>query len=795
MIEANTGSSRRWSLKAHDAPFVAALLAVLIILPLALWTIWAQASGLTITSGPTVLDVQETSAVIVWTTDAASTTVVKFGTTSALGRTFNKIVPMEETETTEIQHSMTLWELQPATTYYYQAVSVGEGGTSVQSEVKSFSTAGQAPPPQPALEGVSVTNPAAGAQIMGTVLFRATTQGPADSLDFTVAGENSKVIGTYAATKGADGTWTKQDVSLLAGSYRVMAAAKGKDSAGAALIKASASVAFSVKLQPVEEPVEPEEPVVAEPPKTEETPVPPETKPAPEPKPVPPPVKPAPTTEESEASVVPGETVAAPPPETATAGAPSTGGEAPVAALPPMSTELTQALQEFQTAAAAAPTGAAPAGGGAPQPTAVAEPPIDPLCKEAGIGAERCQTWLQVRYADRTCAAAGKLTRESCEQYLKDQNNGVFPGCEGKNDEECRRVKELTTLGYLPAEVREKANAVINQAMTEGVVLAVAGITSVNAAAATDATWWASTATPGTETSPAVVILDSDKDGLPDDFEKTIGTDPNTADTDGDGVNDAEELQRGTDPKSADNEPGKELDPTAKAIVTHQPLQQPRGAGETDVGFSVRLAASTQNGPYSQSVNNLDDNRADGGAGRDGGTATGAGEGTPETRAVRGGFAVSGRSSTLANVGRDGGGGDGSGGAVLSGTCAPNATCLIYVYSYVPMVLTTTADENGNWSYDLGDSVVDGEHTVYVAVTDETGTITKKSNPLSFVVQAAQAVSPSDFLRPDVNVQAVSAVERKQSYYLWGVAGMVAIAAAAAWVVTRRPRRSGKGTA
>jgi hypothetical protein len=45
--------------------------------------------------------------------------------------------------------------------------------------------------------------------------------------------------------------------------------------------------------------------------------------------------------------------------------------------------------------------------------------------------------------------------------------------------------------------------------------------------------------------------IDSDNDGIPDDQEALLGSDPRRADTDGDGQNDGAELRAGTDPKSA----------------------------------------------------------------------------------------------------------------------------------------------------------------------------------------------------------------------------------------------------
>lgn len=48
--------------------------------------------------------------------------------------------------------------------------------------------------------------------------------------------------------------------------------------------------------------------------------------------------------------------------------------------------------------------------------------------------------------------------------------------------------------------------------------------------------------------------LDSDGDGLSDEEEKKLGTDPNNPDTDGDKLFDGQEITWGTDPKKADTD-------------------------------------------------------------------------------------------------------------------------------------------------------------------------------------------------------------------------------------------------
>ncbi|QQS60950.1 MAG: hypothetical protein IPN70_03610 [Candidatus Moraniibacteriota bacterium] len=76
---------------------------------------------------------------------------------------------------------------------------------------------------------------------------------------------------------------------------------------------------------------------------------------------------------------------------------------------------------------------------------------------------------------------------------------------------------------------------------------------------------------------------------------------------------------------------------------------------------------------------------------------------------------------------------------LIEGKGLPNSFVTVYVFSEIPVVLTVETDKDGNWSYILDKDLEDGEHQVYVAVTNNLGKITAKSNPLVFI-KTAQAL-------------------------------------------------------
>lgn len=652
-------------IKLSDLPFVAAWAAVLAVLPVA---IWAQTVALTIVSGPSVGGIIETQAVVTWQTDTPSTSVVSFGVTESLGQVFRKIIPMEETEIMEVNHSITLWELKPGTTYYYRVTSVSEGGVSVSSAVKTFDTT--APTPTCTADEWDCGGWGACSD-SGTQSRVCTLRLDCAGIDTPQPISEQPCVPTCDKDEWSCGEWgTCSDDGQQTRECFLKTDCAGVETPVPPTVQPCVPPAkMQEKLVPVE--LLPQEPII------KPDPVPPSTEVISSPLPPPPPPPPEPAPE-------PGRPVS-----DVEVTAPAVAPVLPAPPVAPISPAASSAvaIEEIMSAPAMPST-------------------PDDVCVRNGISPERCDAWLGVKFGDKRCAEAGIMGRSACADHLAGINGGVFPGCDGKSEVECGVIRGLLLNSYVAEEKIEADNAVIGEALERGdVAVALASVAAaVRPELAGEFSLRPSAGRPDQQTSPAVLILDRDLNGVPDNLDAELAV-----------AEDAAPLRD---------------DPTVRALLAGAELEQPRGGGEVDAGLTVAASPAT--------------------------SAGGTGKGT-----------------------------------ALHGTCAPGAACLIYVYSYMPLVLTTIADENGDWSYDLGESLADGEHTVYVVVTDETGKIARKSNPMSLFVSAAQAVSAEDFLRPDMQSLTAAPVERQQRWYLLGVAAAVALAiVVVAAMFLRKPRRT-----
>jgi hypothetical protein len=195
---------------------------------------------------------------------------------------------------------------------------------------------------------------------------------------------------------------------------------------------------------------------------------------------------------------------------------------------------------------------------------------------------------------------------------------------------------------------------------------------------------------------------DPDGDGISNDEEFRLGTDPLSADSDNDGIADAQEIESGHDPiKSATNAGG-------DAIVYESPKES--GEVKKDI-YTVK------------NVEVVDD---------------------------------SGKKKLK-----------------ITGKGPPDTYVTVFIYSD-PIVLTIKTDSDGNWSYVLDQEIGDGQHEVYVAVTDSKGKVAEKSEPLAFV-KTAEAVT---IIPPAEAAAAKRAESPTEVWYKQGIFSFIMIVVA-----------------
>ncbi len=153
-------------------------LATLIVgVALAAWGM-AQSNSVQITQPPKVENVTGNSAVIAWSTNVNSSTLVRYGTDQG------SLSQTAQMPWGGLTHRVTLKNLKPGTTYYYQAESgkAQGSGTKADAPVSSFQTSGtlasnSAPAspaaPAPATAAPASTAPAPQAAAAGTATLQA----------------------------------------------------------------------------------------------------------------------------------------------------------------------------------------------------------------------------------------------------------------------------------------------------------------------------------------------------------------------------------------------------------------------------------------------------------------------------------------------------------------------------------------------------------------------------------------------------------------------------------------------
>lgn len=89
--------------------------------------------------------------------------------------------------------------------------------------------------------------------------------------------------------------------------------------------------------------------------------------------------------------------------------------------------------------------------------------------------------------------------------------------------------------------------------------------------------------------------------------------------------------------------------------------------------------------------------------------------------------------------------------AFISGTGLPNSFVTLYVFS-TPIVVTVKTGSDGSWNYIFDKELENGEHEVYIGITDNVGNVVAKSNPLPFV-KTAEAFTKADSMSAALEAQ------------------------------------------
>jgi hypothetical protein len=132
----------------------------------------------------------------------------------------------------------------------------------------------------------------------------------------------------------------------------------------------------------------------------------------------------------------------------------------------------------------------------------------------------------------------------------------------------------------------------------------------------------------------------------------------------------------------------------------------------------------------------------------------------------------------------------------FNGKSKPNAVVLLYVYSE-PMVLSTTSDNSGNWSYTLEDPLQPGNHEMYAVVDKGDGTY-ERSQPIGFGIASAEAstANPNGY---SLKLGTITATAKDKStsslFYIGGVVLLVLLMLGIGFGVMRKRRKKPVATA
>ena len=354
---------------------------------------------------------------------------------------------------------------------------------------------------------------------------------------------------------------------------------------------------------------------------------------------------------------------------------------------------------------------------------------ISPLCLEVEIfEKENCDEFLSLNYLEKKCLLEGIKLGEECDLFLEKRIDEKIE-CD---DETCLAIidkiknnnLENTALRALQYEdLRKRSFELVERTYENGELeneISEYKMTTpifdkrvaLRAILAREESVLDKIQERINQVPSIALVFDRDKDGLSDDLEKRLGTDPNNPDTDGDGFSDGDEVKNYYNPLGEGKLRMDNVAPIDIAIINKREIEHPKTSIQLNKAFSVNTIINKK----SVSV-----------------------DATVEEK-----------------------------GYIIAGQAEPNSVVTLYIYSDLPLVITVETDEFGNYEYHLKESLTDGEHEVYVAINDDTGKIVSRSNPLSFFINEARAVSVKDFV--DIQIgdsKYISEEEKAINYYFY----------------------------
>ncbi|MFA5431572.1 MAG: Ig-like domain-containing protein, partial [Candidatus Paceibacterota bacterium] len=376
-------------------------------------------------------------------------------------------------------------------------------------------------------------------------------------------------------------------------------------------------------------------------------------------------------------------------------------------------------------------------------------------CIKVGLNSKSdCDLYVNRFKIIAECKSNNLNTKESCREYILSKY-GKLSRCVGVNTEACNNLidniflssiippekkmtdeikKQLDDVSGSSAIIDTKASTITVQVKSvvpdekpqpKEIKVAEIPLASSNESISVSLLP-TSGGSSGGNSSPVVIVFDSDGDGLPDDIERRKGTDLFSKDTDGDGVDDNQELKNGTNPLDAVNQKGIViLAGVDKAIVEGKTLEQPEAKVSP---ISVSLTVDSIKAVKVEEKNSVS----------------------------------------------------------FQGKAEPNQIVTLFIYSTMPIVITVQADANGNWTYDLDKTLVDGTHEVYVAVNNDEGKLIEASLPTTFLVAEAQAFSVDEYLAMNGSAKVPDKVNNMMTTYVLGGLGIVLILIAGILIIRNR---------